>query len=188
MNFKSMNFNCKDADAFEEIDGHDQLEIPSDLPKNFVLKFVKYHLFMYDKGSPIVAKYRDLEKRQTAAFKEAGIWDDPFHKDKIDEMRSISYPGQAELIMDILTAQNSATWSALVSNEVLHRKITYDILKEQERKTQDLAKQVKLLENQAELVERINGYYKELFSSVHENEQEEIRRKIKPETVHLFKK
>lgn len=173
----------EDLPNFEEVrDGIRQM------PKALRDPFVRYHIYMYDKGSPFVENIRKLDRRQSAVLEEIGI-DQKRWSAEIEQMRSLQHEAQQPLIMAILMAQNDHLFNQLVINEQAHYKVIEEVTAptpEDADKTTILGKQMKLLRDSEELVDRIEGLHKRIYSSVDAEEIKKVRIPISPETLRMF--
>lgn len=192
--FSQMYFHAFSHSVLEEMPGYDLLIIPDELPAPIADRFVRYHLYMYDKGSPFPDRIRDVGKRQMEVGKFIGLSDDPIYKSWFEEMRQLRVQGQRALIMSILKAQNDHIWNDLVINESLHYQIissTLDNTSEEDMAADKLAdtlrKRSDLLDRSADITDRIESYYNRLFATVDDREKKTIL-KVSPETIHLLRK
>lgn len=189
--FEAMHFKCHGVEKVMDIDNWDQLDIPNDVPKGFLLPFVKYNLYMYDSGSPLPRKIQNLEKRQREALKLCGI-DQTIYGFEVQDMKSIKYDGQVDLVMSILKGQNELMFSSMVANENHHHSLiqaSMHIIEEEDSKKflDASAKKTKLLEQADEVMERILKLRERFYSTTTQEEEQKIYRRIRPENAHKFR-
>jgi hypothetical protein len=129
-------------------------------------KLIRYIIYMYDKSSPLVKRYNNLDRRKQEAAHLAGYTqDDPSlktYKDFQDQEFS-------DMVVDFLIYQNNYTWTMLVSNEQTFYEFQKTLLQESSMIRNDkdkinaIASKSKLMEESDKIVERINSYYKQVF-------------------------
>lgn len=129
-------------------------------------QLIRYIIYMYDKSSPLVRRYNNLDRRKQEAAQLAGYsQDDPSlkaYKDFQDQEFS-------DMVVDFLIYQNNYTWTMLVSNEQTFYEFQKTLLQESSMIRNDkdkinaIASKSKLMEESDKIVERINSYYKQVF-------------------------
>lgn len=130
-------------------------------------KVIRYIILMYDKGSPLIKKLTNLDSRKREASSIAGFnQDDPSLK-AYKEFQDQEF---TDMVVEFLIYQNNYTWTMLVSNEQTFYEFQKTLLQESSMIRNDkdkisaIASKAKLMEESDKIVERINAYYKQVFT------------------------
>lgn len=174
MNFKDADFdnmrfysihNCKDWLEFPQ-----RKFIPSsEKLKKHKLKAIKLFVYTFDKGSPLVPKYRKIEQRMRFAAGLAGF-DMSADTKIIEQYIRYTQPAFVHIILDILKAQSNLLWVEIAlrqrsfneSTKMLWEFTTADNDKDLYA---SLEKKKKLLIALRENREELDAMYDEFFSN-----------------------
>ena len=95
--------------------------------KQKLVKAIKYLVYMYDKGSPLVPKYPDILERKDKAVSLAGLTKQ-YNKDIIEAVTELQEPFFT-ILMSMLKKQNEPVFSMLVTQEELFHECMANMLK-----------------------------------------------------------
>lgn len=130
-------------------------------------KVIRYIVLMYDKNSPLTKRFSNLENRKREAASLAGFNpEDPSLK-AYKEFQDQEF---ADMVVEFLIHQNNYTWTMLVSNEQTFYEFQKTLLQESSMIRNDkdkisaIASKSKLMEESDKIVERINSYYRQIFT------------------------
>lgn len=129
-------------------------------------KVIRYIVLLYDKGSPLVRRFSNLDTRKREAATLAGFNpEDPALK-SYKEFQDQEF---TDMVVEFLIYQNNYTWTMLVSNEQTFYEFQKTLLQESSMIRNDkdkisaIASKSKLMEESDKIVERINSYYSQVF-------------------------
>jgi len=132
-------------------------------------KIIRYICYMYDKESPFVQPFPDIEKRHNYAIAEAGIKSYSTLADSlwnsINEEDGVQY---GDMVFDFLVDQHNMVWTMIVSNiktfyEYQKALISEIQLLNDKDKLNALNIKSKLMEESDAIVERIDSYSRKIF-------------------------
>lgn len=168
--FKNLTFRIKEAKtgtlpkALPEIKN-----IPSwwDCDRNDKDKVIRYIVLMYDKNSPLVKQYPNLEIRKNSALALAGfVTGDP----SLEVYKEFKDDDFADMVIDFLKFQNDYIWMMLCSNEQTFFEFQKTLMLEaamirnDKDKISAISAKAKLMEESDNIVNRIINYRKQIFS------------------------
>ena len=130
-------------------------------------KLIKYIFFMYDKKTPMVEHYSDVNERKEQCAIMAGYED--IKKESVLQIFSLENEVARELIFKLLKHQKGMAWSALVTNCELFWQYQREILspieisKDDKNKLDGLKVKGYLAGEVDVILNRINSYTEKLF-------------------------
>lgn len=130
-------------------------------------KVIRYIILMYDKGSPLIKRFTNLDARKREASAIAGFNQEEPSLKAYKEFQDEEF---TEMVVEFLIYQNNYTWTMLVSNEQTFYEFQKTLLQESSMIRNDkdkisaIASKAKLMEESDKIVERINSYYKQVFT------------------------
>lgn len=167
--FKNLTFNIHKAKSGT---------LPTSIPDMKVLntwwntnrndkdKVIRYIVLLYDRSSPLVRRFSNLDTRKREAAMLAGFNpEDP----SLKSYKDFQDQEFADMVVEFLIYQNNYTWTMLVSNEQTFYEFQKTLLQESSMIRNDkdkinaIASKSKLMEESDKIVERINAYYKQIF-------------------------
>lgn len=133
-----------------------------------LVKKVQYFVLMYDKGSPLIQKYSDLEVRKDKAFEVAGF--DKYRSTELMEsLRQLDNEDDVKLIAQLLKKQADHSLSFLISQEELFYELLNHVMEPINKEESDkdkmdaLIKKSKLSEEMESISDRIEKYRARYF-------------------------
>lgn len=101
------------------LDGVEALsEVPAfEQVRNERVKTIKYFCYLYDAGSPILKRVRDIDKRRQKAAELAGFG--PEDAQYVNTLNRLSVQRYRDIVLQMLRAQHNRTFSTIVMSEVL---------------------------------------------------------------------
>jgi hypothetical protein len=127
---------------------------------------IRYIVLLYDKNSPLVKRFSNLDTRKREASVIAGFNpEDP----SLKAYKDFQDQEFADMVVEFLIYQNNYIWTMLVSNEQTFYEFQKTLLQESSMIRNDkdkinaIASKSKLMEESDKIVERINAYYKQIF-------------------------
>lgn len=129
-------------------------------------KLIRYIVLMYDKGSPLVKRFSNLDQRKKEAFAIAGYTAlDPI----LETYKEFKVPEFTEMVTEFLIYQSDYAWMMLISNEQTFYEFQKTLLQESamirndKDKISAIASKAKLMEESENMVSRIETYRKQIF-------------------------
>lgn len=142
------------------------LKAAASLDKSIRDKVVKYMIYAYDKGTPIVRKEMDLDKRKKRAAVLAGFTT----KDKklFEDVSSLRVAAYRNLLSEMLVAQNNRLWTKIIAQEKYFIECSEVLIKSVELESDKdiiaaLEKKSKLSKEMDEIDERLRRYWAEFL-------------------------
>lgn len=138
-----------------------------DTNRNDKDKVIRYIVLMYDKNSPLPRRFSNLDLRKKEASSLAGFNPDDPNLKAYKEFQDQEF---TDMVVEFLILQNNYTWTMLVSNEQTFYEFQKTLLQESSMIRNDkdkisaIASKAKLMEESDKIVERINAYYKQVFT------------------------
>lgn len=129
-------------------------------------KIIRYIVLMYDKNSPLVKRFNNLEQRKREAFVLAGFNIEDPNLEVYKEFKDEEF---TNMVTDFLIYQNDYIWMMLVSNEQTFYEFQKTLLQESamirndKDKISAIASKAKLMEESDNIVTRITQYRKIIF-------------------------
>lgn len=140
----------------------------SDIHSQRLVKKVQYFVLMYDKGSPLISRYTDLDVRKDKAFEIAGF--DKYRATEVmDSLRALDNDADVILIAQMLKKQADHSLSFLISQEELFYELLNHVMdpinkEESDKDKMDaLIKKSKLSEEMESISDRIEKYRARYF-------------------------
>lgn len=129
--------------------------------KQKLVKAIKYLVFMYDKNTPLVSKYPDIDERKKVAVDLADLTKQ-YNQDIIDKLVDLREPFFG-ILMQMLKKQNEPVFNMLVTQEELfHECMSKMLQKVEEDSSSDelsaLEKKGKISNLMEETIDRIDRF------------------------------
>jgi hypothetical protein len=151
-------------------------------------KLIRYVMVLYDKRSPLIKQFSNLQLRKTEAAivsgynieKDAGIIEKLF--DFTDKQLQV-------LAIEFLKDQNDMYWSMIVSNEQTFYEYQKALLSEvtlfttERDKLSALQIKAKLMDDCDTIAERVDTYYHRVFGEGDVNTKAKQKRSFTPENI-----
>jgi hypothetical protein len=129
-------------------------------------KVIRYIVLVYDKASPLVKRFTNLEHRKRHALAMAGFQVDDPTLTAYTEFKDEEF---TNMVIDFLIYQSDYVWMMLVSNEQTFYEFQKTLLQESAMIRNDkdkitaIASKAKLMEESDNIVARVNDYRKQVF-------------------------
>jgi hypothetical protein len=130
-------------------------------------KMIRYCLYMYDSGSPLISMFPDIKQRKIEAATISG-----FTKDEDEEIMKLYTFENSEflkMVHEFLVYQNNRVWAMIVSSEQTFYEYQQKLLKPVTDADGDKnllqATQIKskLMEDCDSINQRLEGYYRKFY-------------------------
>ena len=163
--FKVMQFDSGDSDKVLKMPEFEDVELDR-LHKQQLVQIIKYLVLMYDKHSPLVSKYPDLETRKEKAIDLAGI-NFGTQRKLIERLTSLNDDDLLTVVAQMLRKQGEQDFSLLISQEQLFYELLQNVLdpiesdsdKDQMTALEKKAKLSGMLEEVGERIEKYRARY-----------------------------
>lgn len=184
-NFSRMKFNVREIpegkDILKEIPLTVLIKSWDECESKNRNKIIRYICYMYDKESPYISSFPDIEKRHSHALAEAGIKTESKLGSRLMEainepddiaddgsIISVGATKYGDMIFDFLVDQHNMVWTMIVSNiktfyEYQRALIAQIQLLDDKDKLNALNIKSKLMEESDAIVERIDSYSRKIF-------------------------
>lgn len=126
LHYKVHHLEPNDHDELLDMEEFRGVDLTS-VHKQKLVKAIKYLVYMYDKGSPLVPKYPDILERKDKAVSLAGLTKQ-YNKDIIEAVTELQEPFFT-ILMSMLKKQNEPVFSMLVTQEELFHECMANMLK-----------------------------------------------------------
>lgn len=165
MHFKVMGLDSGDADALLAMPEFEEVELER-IHKQQLVQVVKYLVLMYDKHSPLVSKYPDLETRKEKAIDLAHI-NLGTQKKLVKRLTTLDDDDLLAIVAQMLRKQGEQDFSLLVSQEQLFYELLQNVMdpissdndKDQMMALERKAKLSDMLEGVGERIEKYRARY-----------------------------
>ena len=162
-----MEIETQDHKKLKSMPGFEGVDF-SAIHSQRLVKKVQYFVLMYDKGSPLIQKYSDLEVRKDKAFEVAGF--DKYRSTELMEsLRNLDNEDDVKLIAQLLKKQADHSLSFLISQEELFYELLNHVMEPINKEESDkdkmdaLIKKSKLSEEMESISDRIEKYRARYF-------------------------
>ena len=168
LDFTGLYWNAHNAkkplvELYAEINQYPELRYSGIYDSNKILKYINY---LYSEGTPLTKKFKDnLLARKSEALNLAGIKSTEQVKSDIFYFKDKEF---TKAVTKFLAIQKNQLWSGIIVNEQLAEDNMQIILSpSMDGKDKDVAQTAKikgeLLKLNAEVKDRLDGYYREFF-------------------------
>ena len=170
LDFTGLYWNAHNAkkpliELYAEINQYPELRYTGIYDSNKILKYINY---IYSEGTPLTKKFKDnLLARKSEALNLAGIKSTEQVKSDIFYFKDKEF---TKAVTKFLAIQKNQLWSGIIVNEQLAEDNMQIILSpSMDGKDKDVAQTAKikgeLLKLNAEVKDRLDGYYREFFKN-----------------------
>lgn len=174
-----LELESSDFDKLKSMSVFDGIDF-SNIHSQKLVKKVQYFVLMYDKGSPLIHKYSDINIRKDKAFETAGF--DKYRAVKMMEsLRHLEEENDVKVIAQMLKKQADHSLSFLISQEELFYELLNHVMEPISKEESDkdkmdaLIKKSKLSEEMESISDRIEKYRARYFRG-DTNLEKKIRR------------
>jgi len=170
LDFTGLYWNAHNAkkplvELYPEINNYPELRYAGIYDSNKILKYINY---LYSEGTPLTKKFKDnLLARKAEALRLSGL-----KQTKDTESDLFQFKDQAftKAVVKFLAIQKNQLWANIIVNEQLVEDNMQIVLSSSlEGKDKDIAQTAKikgeLLKINAEVKDRLDGYYREFFKN-----------------------
>lgn len=167
LHYKVFDLEPNDYDKLLEMDQFRGIDL-SMVHKQKLVKAIKYLVFMYDKNTPLVTKYPDIEERKKVAVTLASLTNQ-YNADVIEDLRELRDP-YFDILMGMLRKQNEPVFNMLITQEELFNECMNKMLRKVEEDSSSdelsaLEKKGKISNLMEETIDRIDRFRSRYYGS-----------------------